>query len=257
MEGSAPTQLERPRSVADIVGEALDIYQRFPLLFLALALGVIAPYELAVLAATGNGPLTTQAHGGASTGIVLFLLEYALVQPLISALHIHAVTQIGEGQRPRLGQVALRGLRVLPEVVAAVVAAGLGIGLGFLAFIIPGIVLALRWSVVAQTAAVEHEGWLPALRRSGELTRGNYLHILGLLIVTWVLAGGVTLAAGAIPLGSTSGAGSVALGIVVRTITASFTALTVALLYFDLRARSRGMTAAPASDDEPPPQDVA
>jgi hypothetical protein len=98
---------------------------------------------------------------------------------------------------------------------------------------------------------------LPALRRSGELTRGNYLHILGLLIVTWVLAGGVTLAAGAIPLGSTTGAASVALGIVVRTITASFTALTVALLYFDLRARSRGMTAAPASDDEPPPQDIA
>jgi hypothetical protein len=256
MESSSPTQLERPRSVAEIVGEALEIYQRFPLLFLALALGVIAPYELAVLAATGNGPLTTQAHGGAGVSIVLFLLDYALVQPLISALHIHAVMQIGEGQRPRLGQVARRGLGVLPEVAAAVIAAGLGIGLGFLAFIIPGILLALRWSVVAQTAAVEHDGWLPALRRSGELTRSNYLHILGLLIVTAALAGGVTLAASAIPLGSTAGAASVALGIGVRTITASFTALTLALLYFDLRARTRGIVAAPASD-EPPPQDVA
>ncbi|HEV7585566.1 MAG TPA: hypothetical protein VGO14_07290 [Solirubrobacteraceae bacterium] len=240
MESSPPTQLERPRSVAEIVGEALDTYQRFPLLFMALALGVIAPYELAVLAATGDGPLATQTGAGTGTRIVLFLLEYALVQPLISALHIHAVMQIGEGRRPRLGQVALRGLRVLPEVAAAVIAAGLAIGLGFLAFILPGILLALRWSVVAQTAAVEHEGWLPALRRSGELTRGSYVHILGLLIVTFVLAGGVMLAAGAIPLGSTSGAASVALGIVARTITASFTALAVALLYFDLRARSTG-----------------
>jgi hypothetical protein len=252
MESPPPTQLERPRSVAEIIGEALDIYQRFPLLFMALALGVIAPYELAVLAATGDGPLATQTSGGASVGIVLFLLDYALVQPLISALHIHAVMEIGEGRRPRLGQVAVRGLRVLPEVAAAVIAAGLGIALGFLAFIIPGILLALRWSVVAQTAAVEPTGWLPALRRSGELTRGNYWHILGLLIVTGVLAGGVTLAAGAISIGSTSGAASVALGIVVRTLTASFTALALALLYFDLRARSRGVAAAPAGEEQPP-----
>ncbi len=41
----------------------------------------------------------------------------------------------------------------------------------------------------------------------------------------------------AIPLGSTSGAASVALGIGVYTVTASFAALTLAILYFDLRAR--------------------
>jgi hypothetical protein len=252
MESPPPTQLERPRSLAEIIGEALDVYQRYPLLFMTLAFGVIAPYELAVLAATGEGPLATQTHRSPGVGILLFLLDYALVQPLISALHIHAVMQIGEGRRPQLTQVAARGLRVLPEVAAAVIAAGLGIGLGFLALIVPGVLLALRWSVVAQVAAVEHEGWLPALRRSGTLTRGNYLHILGLLILTGLLAGGVTFAAAAIPLGSTSGPASVALGIVVRTITASFAALTLALLYFDLRARRAGITAHPAPEGEPP-----
>jgi hypothetical protein len=247
-----PPQLERPRSVAEIIGEALDIYQRYPLLFMALAFGVIVPYELAVLAATGEGPLATQTHQSAGVGILLFLLDYALVQPLISALHIHAVMQIGEGRRPQLTQVAARGLRVLPEVAAAVIAAGLGIGLGFLALIVPGILLALRWSVVAQVAAVDHEGWIPALRRSPELTRGNYLHILGLLLLTGLLAGGVALAAGAIPLGSTSGAASVALGVVARTLTASFTALALALLYFDLRARSSGVTVRQDPEEQPP-----
>jgi hypothetical protein len=257
MESPPPTQLERPRSVAEIIGEALDIYQRYPLLFLALAFGVIVPYELAVLAATGEGPLATQNHRSAGVAVLLFLLDYALVQPLISALHIHAVMQIGEGRRPQLAQVAARGLRVLPEVAAAVIAAGLGIALGFLALIVPGILLALRWSVVAQVAAVDHEGWLPALRRSGELTRGNYWRIFGLLLVNAVLAGGVTLAAAAIPLGSTSGPASVALGIVARTLTASFTALALALLYFDLRARSAGIAAPPAPGEQPPPHDAA
>jgi hypothetical protein len=139
---------------------------------------------------------------------------------------------------------------VLPEVAAAVIAAGLGIGLGLL-LIIPGILLALRWSVVAQVAAVDHEGWLPALKRSGELARGHYWHVAGLILITALLTGGVELAAAAIPLGSTSGAVSVALGILVRTITASFTALTLALLYFDLRARSARVTST-VGDQQPP-----
>jgi hypothetical protein len=255
MESSRPPEIERSRSLAQILAEALDIYQRYPVLVIALALGVIGPYQLAVLAATGEGPLATQAHQAAGVTILLALLGYAFIAPLISALLINAVMVIGEGRIPLLTQVAVRGVRVLPEVAAAVIAAGLGIALGLLALIIPGILLALRWSVVAQVAAVDHEGWLPALRRSGELSRGNYWHIAGLILLTALLTGGVELAAAAIPLGSTSGAASVALGILVRTITASFTALTLALLYFDLRARHSGVTA--ALGDQHPPHDAA
>jgi hypothetical protein len=61
MDGAYQIDLDRERSVADIIGEALEIYQRYTLLFVTLALGVIAPYELAVLAATGKGPLAS-AH---------------------------------------------------------------------------------------------------------------------------------------------------------------------------------------------------
>jgi hypothetical protein len=252
MDIPQPTQIERQRSVAQIIGEALDIYQRYPLLFITLALGVIAPYELAVLAATGLGPLSSQSHESPGVIVLLFLLDFALVGPLVSALHVHGVILIGEGGRPRLAQVAARGLRVLPEVAAAVIAAGIGIGLGFLALIIPGVLLALRWSVVAQVAAVEHEGWLPALSRSRELTRGNYLHILALLVTTGLLAAGIGALVQAIPLGSGSGAASVAVGIASRTLAASFTALTLSLLYFDLRAR-RGPPPSPQPEDQPPP----
>jgi hypothetical protein len=250
-----PPEIERPRSLAEILAEALDIYQRYPVLVITLALGVIGPYQLAVLAATGEGPLATQAHQAAGVRILLALLNYALIAPLISALLIQAVMVIGSGRRPRLKQVAARGLRVLPEVAAAVIAAGFGIALGLLALIIPGILLALRWSVVAQVAAVDQDGWLPALRRSGELARGHYWHIAGLILITALLTGGVELAAAAIPLGSTSGAASVVVGVLVRTITASFTALTLALLYFDLRARSAGVTT--ARGDAQPPHDAA
>jgi hypothetical protein len=240
MDRTHQIDIDRERSVADIIGSALDMYQSYPLLFLTLALGVIAPYQLAVLAINGTGPLAGSAHGSLGAYYLLMLLDYTLVGPLVSALHIHAVIRIGQGDRPRLAQIALRGLRVLPVVAAAVIVADLGIALGFLALIVPGVLLVLRWSVVAQVAAVEHEGWIPSLRRSSELTRGHYWHILGLLVITVVVSGGVNLGAVALPLGSTSGAASVAVGIATRTITASFSALTLAILFFDLRARAPG-----------------
>jgi hypothetical protein len=252
-EDPAPSELshgskpfERPRSVAQIIGEALDLYQGYPLLFLTLALGVIGPYELAVLAITGEGPFTNKADVNVGVALLKSLLDLALVGPLVSALHIHAVTVIGSGEKPRLGPVTIRALRVLPVVAAAVIVSTLGIGLGFLALIVPGVLLALRWSVVAQVAALEHLDWGSSLGRSRELTRGHYGHIFGLLLIAWILATGITLGVRPIPLGSTTGAASVAVGIATRTITASFSALTLALLYFDLRARQ----AAPAAPRE-------
>ncbi|HEV3071109.1 MAG TPA: hypothetical protein VGY76_06760 [Solirubrobacteraceae bacterium] len=237
MKSPDAIDLDRPRSIGDILSGALGLYRRYPWLFAILALGVIAPYDLAVLAVTGSGPLATGSHQNTEGYLLLMLLNLSLVGPLISALHVHAVVRIGEGSRPRAGEVAARGLQVLPVVVAAEVMATLGIALGFLALIVPGVLLSLRWAVVAQAAAIEQEGWLPALRRSGHLTRGHYWRIFGLLLLTGLLTAGLMRGAAAIPLGSSAGAGSVALGIVVHTLTASFAALTFALLYFDLRVR--------------------
>jgi hypothetical protein len=252
MDTPPPIDLRRPHSVAQILTDALEIYQRYPLLFMTLALGVIAPYELAVLAATGLGPLSNATHRSAGVQILLNLLDYAFVGPLISALHVHAVMLIGDGERPRLAQVAVRGLRVLPVAAAAVIVAGLGIALGFLALVIPGVLLALRWSVVAQVAAIENEGWLPSLSRSAALARGNYMHILGLVLLAGVLSFSVLAGGAAIPLGSGAGVASVTVGIAVRTFTASFTALTLAILYFDLRARLEGKPARATAQSEHP-----
>jgi hypothetical protein len=234
VDGSNLFDIEREHSVASIIAQALDLYQGFPVLFATLALAVVAPYELAVVAVTGSTSLVG-AKGG--TGLLLSLLDYVLVAPLISALHIHAVALISGGEKPRLGDVALRGLRVLPVVAAAVIASGLGIALGLLALIVPGVLLSLRWAVVAQVAAMDHEGWIPALDGSRALTRGHYLHILGLGVIVAILTGGLTLGVRVIPAGPSAGVGSVLLSIATHTLTASFSALVFAVLYFDLRAR--------------------
>jgi hypothetical protein len=230
-----PIQIQRPRSIAEILGAALSLYIRYPLVFLVLALAVTAPYELIVLAAVGSSPIGGN-HGKTSTTLILLLVDVALVAPLISALYAHAVVMIAQGQQPSLLVVAGRVARVLPVVAAAAIAAGFGIGLGLLAFLIPGVILLIRWAVVAQAAALEHPDWIGALRRSGELTRGNYIHVFGLLLLTTAVNIGLGGVAGAGSGGATS-AMHVIIAIAGGTIIRSFTALMTALLYFDLVAR--------------------
>jgi hypothetical protein len=227
--------MNAPRSVPQLVVEAFELYRRYPLLFFVLAAGVIVPYALIVLAATGAGPFS-RSMVGTGADLVLSVVDFALVGPLISALHVHAVADARQGRDPQLASVALRGLRVLPVVAAATIISWLGIFLGLLALIVPGIILLFRWVVVAQAAAIEHEGWLPALHRSRELTRGNYQHVFVLFIALALIAvPGVAIGTGFGHDNTTIA--SFLVGVLVQVFTASFTALVTALFYFDLVAR--------------------
>jgi hypothetical protein len=251
LDNAPPIDVLRPRSVAQILGAALSLYRRYPVLFLALALIVTAPYELAVLAVLGTAPIGGRSDK-ASAALILVLVDVALVGPLIAALYAEAVVAIARNERPTLVSVASRVARVLPVVVAAQIVAGIGIGVGLLAFIVPGVYLLIRWAVVAQAATLEHTDWMGALRRSGELVRGNFAHVFGVVVVTLAVNVGLGEAAGAVT-GSRTQAVDVIVAIGVGTIVRSFAALTTAILYFDLLARERptGWTAAP-HDDAPP-----
>lgn len=226
-----------PRSAHQLIADTVRLYRRYPLIFSVLAAAVIIPYDVIVLGATRSGVLTGSSL---SFGVLslLTLIEWCLVGPLISALHVHAVREAREGGRPRLAAVARQGLRVLPVVVAASIISGLGIAAGMVALVIPGVILMLRWVVVAQSAAIDHEGWIPALRRSAQLTDGHYGHVFVFVIcITLITTGPVYL----VGLGFEDDHTTVAsflVGLLVQVFALSFGALATALLYFDLHART-------------------
>lgn len=225
-----------PRSARQLVQAALELYREYPLLFLVLAAGVIVPYEVIVLAATGAGPFA-QGSLDFGTSTLLTLIGLGLIGPLVSALHVHAVSEVSEGRKPRLVSVARRGLQVLPVVAAAEIIAWLGISVGFLAFLVPGIILWLRWYVVAQAAAIEHEGWLPALRRSRRLTASHYGHLIVFGIYLALITSVPTLLVGFAFGHETTTVASFVVGVALEVVTWSLSALAAALMYFDLRAR--------------------
>jgi hypothetical protein len=220
--------LNSPRTIGQILGAALRLYARLPFLFMFLAAIVVVPYEVVVALLT---------HGKAglslSSEAVLLLVGLALINPCVAALQVQALVSIGAGDRLDLADVIRRGLVVLPVVAAADIVAGIGIAIGALIFVIPGVILAIRWAVVAPVAALERTDWPTALRRSGQLARHNYWRILGILVVVAVvneLPAGLTR--------SPSSLGTTIAAIVVATIVHSFITLIVNILYFDLRARA-------------------
>jgi hypothetical protein len=205
----------------------MRLYGRDGLLFLLLAGIVVVPYEVVVVL------LESGKHGaGLGTELILVLVDLALIGPGVAAFQVHAILSLGSGERPRIPDVLRRGVVALPVVAAAEIIAGLGEALGLLCFLIPGLIAAVRWAVVAQAAAVERVNWPTAITRSTALTRGNFWRVLGVLLIAAVLN---DLVSGII--GAGSGAGAIAVGIALAILVHSFGTLLTSLLYFDLRAR--------------------
>lgn len=249
IDDQATLPLNRPRSAPRLLAATLALYRRYPLLFFTLAAAVIVPYELIGLAATGTGGFS-RANASLGAQLLLSLLSWFLITPLISALHVNAVAEIRQGQEPQIVPVFLRGLSVLPTVVAAVIVAGLGTALGFAALIVPGVILALRWVVVAQVAAIERGGWLPALRRSHELSAGHYGHIIAFLLMAEAIVALPVIVGGMAFGDHNTSAVSFSAGLLLLLVTASFAALAWALLFYDLLARFQPSTA-PVTGLEP------
>jgi hypothetical protein len=225
-----------PRSTPRLIGETFQLYRRYPLLFLVLAAGVVVPYRLIVLAATGSVPHHGHLAGG--TALLLLLIDTALVDPLVSALHVHAVEEVEEGRTPQFGPVARRGLAALPVVAAAVIMSWLAFFGGLFLLILPGIYIFFRLRVTAQVAAIERQSWLSALRRSWALTEGNLRHVFFFVICI----GLITALPGMLIDRALADAPAVVTfsgWLVVQILVISFAALATALLYFDLRSRRR------------------
>jgi hypothetical protein len=176
----------RGRSARRLVVETFHLYRRYSLLFLVLASAVIVPYEVLILIVTGAGPFE-QVSLTPTVSLWLTLADLALVAPLVSALHAHAVREARDGGDPRLGSIARQGLKVLPVVAAVSIISWLGITLGFFALIVPGIYLLLRWFVAAQAAAIDDRGWVEALRSSGQLTKGHFGHVFVFTLLAGVI----------------------------------------------------------------------
>jgi len=144
---------------------------------------------------------------------------------------------------------------IVPLILAALLT-GIGIAIGFVLLIIPGLILLTIWSVYAPAIVLEGKGVVDSLRRSRELVRGNGWQVFGIIVVFFLLFVVLGILVSAI-----GGAAGAVLRVIANIFTAPFVALASAVVYFELLgARDGGSAPAAATPGEtplpppPPPQ---
>ena len=207
-----------------------------------------APYLVLTLFQTslfGEGQ-TANAVGSLVLLMVLFLagvvLQAALTRASIDDLSGKGVA-IGASLNAGLGfMLPLLGLGI---VVSA------GMIVGFMLLIVPGIMLAVRWSVAPAVLVVEGAGIFDAMGRSAKLTANHRWAIFGLFVLyaifVWVLSAVIMLA---IPgsfsavVASQSSAMPVLFVVVmtfVQALQSMILTVGVAAIYFELRQIKEGV----------------
>ena len=169
-----------------------------------------------------------------AAGIALVLLFWAL-SILYQGMVVELVQGIENGRRDHSVRQLLRSVEpVFWPLVAVSILFGLGVGIGFILVIIPGLILLVIWSVVAPVTVLERPGVFAAFSRSRELVRGNGWNVFGVIVSVFVIVFLISIAAGI----AASGLGSVGRALVqwaVNSAIAPVTALSASVLYFALR----------------------
>ncbi len=182
-------------------------------------------------------------------GIVLALLFWALAI-LYQGMVVKLVQDVQDGRRDNSVGDLLRSVEpVFWPLVAVSILFGLGIGIGFVLLIIPGLILLTIWCVVAPVTVLERPGVFAAFGRSRELVRGNGWNVFGVIVIVFLVVLAISIVAGvaSAPLGSV-GRALVQWG--VNTVVAPIAALAASVLYFALRPQP---TAAPVAPQSAPP----
>jgi len=130
------------------------------------------------------------------TGMVSMVVNTAAMIFVIQTL-TYGTVQALRGRRVSIGDCLIQGGRRLPVGIVIGFLAYVGIVLGAVLLIIPGIILFTMWSVALPANTVERTGILASLSRSQELTRGRRWRVFGTILVpillsavtSWILLG--------------------------------------------------------------------
>lgn len=227
-----------------VIRDALQIYRDHA--------GVLIPAALAVFAV--QAVLTIAFSGG--LGIITSIIAVVL-GTFYQGMVVELVRDAQDGRLDSsVGELFASISPVVVTLLLVSILFGLGVAIGLILLIVPGLFLLTIWSVTAPVVVLERTGVFDAFARSRELVRGNGWPVLAVILVVFVgLAVVSTLAA--IVSAGLGDVGSAIVSWLVTSATAPISALTAAVLYLTLRGRAGepplSAAAAPPAGSAPPP----
>jgi hypothetical protein len=225
----------------EVLGEAWALYKAHWRHFLPLALLVFVVLSLVSL-------LLSFLLGwfGAVLATVVGLVGVFWLQGALC----EAVADVRDGRADLSLSETLQKVRPrLAPLLGAGVLAGLGVAVGLLLLIVPGLVLLTWWSVIIPVIVLERVAAMESFGRSRDLVRGNGWNVFGVIVLTVLILLLVAIVLAIILAILLAWLPDEVRGyiqtLVSNTLTAPFLALAWTVMYFRLRDLERPAEPAP------------
>jgi hypothetical protein len=257
-----PATSYRPQLRPLSVGEILDAgFRLLRYRFWTLVLSVLVPIVPLTIVATIlqastdenaydlNSSATTSDSGASLVGALLGgVLQGAAIALAIAAC-IKVISAAYLGERAGVGDSLRYGMSRILALIGAYLLTVLILIPGFIALIIPAIFLAVKLSVTFPAVIVERAGPPTAIRRSFNLTRGNWWRVFAVVVVVFLIAAVINFALTGVLIPAlladdvsevTVAVLDTILSIITFAITYPLWASVLTVLYYDLRVRNEG-----------------
>lgn len=181
----------RPMTTGELLDRTFFLYRRHFALFVGISALAYVPFfasQLIGVALQGSGTLATIASVAWSLVIAAaFMASYSAAHGAtvlaVSAVHLDQPTSVGAAYAPIKPRI--------PRLALIMLAGWIGIAVGLLLLVVPGIIFALMWALVIPVAVVENRGFSDSFARSRALTKGDRGRIFVIYflfaVLTWIV----------------------------------------------------------------------
>ena len=219
-----------------VLSEAWDLYRRFASHFLLIA------FVIYVITAVLVALLSLAGVFGAILGAILSFAATYVVQASL----IKAVQDVRDGRVDlNLSETVQAASPYILPVIGASILAGIGITIGFILLIVPGLILLTFWCLIVPFIVLGGSGVFASFGNSWRTVRGYAWRVFGTYVLVFLILIAFGIVLGLILRLLPDFLRSFVDNVVAGTLIAPFLALVATLIYYRLTAAHGGETYVP------------
>lgn len=220
-------------TAAAVLGEAWGVYRLLFRRSVATAFAVFLIVNLVSAAAD------VSHNDGAATFFAILATVLSFAGPLlVQGALVRIVGSIHEARRPEtIEQVLAAARRRFWPLLGAALVYGIGVAIGLLLLIVPGLIAAARWCLMAPLIMLEGMGVEQSRLRSRELVAGSTFTVLLTVVTSFLLTALPSFLF--VELVDVRPIGDYVFGIAWSSLSAPFTAHVLTVVYYRLKEPER------------------
>jgi hypothetical protein len=234
--------------IGRVVSRTFSVISRNVATFLMAALLILFPVIILDFYMGTPNAIAGGRVNGFLLGVVAIVVQVGCTYVLQASLVQGTIADLN-GERANLGNALSTGFRLVVPVFIISLLALLGMVLGMVLLVVPGVMLAIAWCIVVPVRVVEGTGISETFGRSRALTKGHrwrifwLIFIYGIIVLILSLLTTVVTGVGITHANTVQGnIPYIAVSWLLQVVLAVITSVGVAAIYYELRTAKEGIS---------------